>query len=475
MKIALISVNKGDTAPLNLMILAGYLKKYGNFNDIKIFDVNFDNLYEGILEYKPDVIGISAMTVYYGYAVKLAERIKEIMNIPVLIGGNHITTLPTSLKDCFDLGVIGEGEDTFLELIKLYENKKEFNKNDLRKIKGIIFKDNKLIRTEERPLIEDLDKIPIPDYDLVSPKYFTTVVLPNWRRGIPAPIITSRGCPFKCKFCSTSICWKRRTRYHSAEYVVEWIKILKNKYNVDYLYVWDDLFLLNKPRLRKIADLLKKEKIKMAYLVQPRAEVVDEEFCRLLKKMGVSGMQFGFESGNERMLKYLKGESITIGKVKEAVLMCKKYDFLVYGSFIFGSPTETLDEMKDTLKFIDFLIKADVENVWSYVMTPFPGTEIWDIAKERNKVSDDMDWNLLSYQRISNSLLLDEGIDKDEFVKVFLEGRRKLQYFRWKKVKRDLRNNPHVLAWNTLKKPWLAFQMLRGYLNEEVWAIKDEI
>ncbi|MDD5331716.1 MAG: radical SAM protein [Candidatus Nanoarchaeia archaeon] len=476
MKIALISVNKGDTLPLNLIILAGYLKKYGNFNEIKIIDINVDNIYESILRYKPDIIGISSMTVYYGYATKLAKKLKQNINVPILIGGNHISTLPNCLYDCFDIGIIGEGEITTLEVLKLYEQKKKFETKDLQKINGIAFhKDNQIKLTEPRPLIENLDEIPIPDYRLVSKKYFKKVVTPAWKRGITAPMVTSRGCPYTCVFCSTSICWHKRTRFHSPDYVVEYIKMLKQRFNVDFIYVWDDMFLLNKPRIKEIAEKLKKENLKLNYIVHTRVEVVDDEFCKMLKEMGVSGVQFGFESGSERVLKYLKGSSTSIEKIKKAVLTCKKYGFLVYGSFIFGSPTETIEEMKETVSLFDFLIKADIENVWTYIMTPLPGTKIWEIAKERNKVKDEMDWNDLSFQRIENPLLLDEHISREEFKKIFIEGRKKLQYFRWKKIKRDLIHNPHYLILNAIKKPQLLFQIIKGRLNEEVWAIKDEI
>ncbi|MDP6459383.1 MAG: radical SAM protein, partial [Candidatus Hydrothermarchaeota archaeon] len=170
-----------------------------------------------------------------------------------------------------------------------------------------------------------------------------------------------------------------------------------------------------------IAKLFKQEGIsgRVTFHCHPRANLMDDETCRLLKELGVTTINFGFESGSERMLHYLKGGSVTVEDNKRAVILGKKYGFSVVGSLIFGSPGERIDDMRKTLVFIDFFDKNRGDNLWHFVMTPFPGTPIWEIAKERGKVSDDMDWDLLRHQNIDKPLLLDPGVDLEEFKRIF--------------------------------------------------------
>ena len=142
-------------------------------------------------------------------------------------------------------------------------------------------------------------------------------------------------------------------------------------------------------------------------------------------------------------------------------MICKKHGLLIGGSLIFGGPGETLDDMNDTLNLIDFMIDNGVDNVWSFIMTPFPGTEIWEIAKKRKKVYDlDMDWNLLSHQNLNNPLLLDDNISIDDFKKIFLQSRIKQQHFRWKKIKHDVIHNPFLILKGIFKKPEILYGLL---------------
>jgi len=462
MKLALISLScdKRDP-PLGLLSIATYLKEIGNFSDIIIIDKNFDNVFAKILEIKPDIIGISAVTIHYYEAIELAKKIKNCLDIPIIIGGVHISTLPSSLKKCFDIGIVGEGEQTMLELLKLFE-KKGFSKEKLKKINGLTFYDKKrLIITKPREPIKFLDDIPIPDRSFLDKEYFKKIRHYDGSYGVLASIITSRGCPFRCAFCSTSKFWKT-IRYNSAKRIMEEIKYLKEKYNVIRIDGMDDLFTINRPRLKEFAKAFEKENYKDIYFsCTAHAGTIDEELCKLLKRINVKWLGFGFESGSEKMLTYLKNGTLRIEQIKKAIELCDKYNIYVTGSLIFGSPYETIDDMKETLKFIDFAKKyPNVLDIWSFIMTPFPGTEIWEIAKKRGKVSDDMDWRILSHQNFENPLLLDQNINKEEFKKIFLEGRKKLRYFKWKRAKWLLKNDPYWLIKQTLKKPKYATNLL---------------
>jgi len=465
MKIALINLNRyndGDTPPLNLISIATYLNKHLNFCDIKIFDVNFEDVVLSVKLFDPDLIGFTAMTVDYALAIELSKKIKLFKNIPIVIGGVHISTLPISMERSFDMGIIGEGEETMLDIVKLYNKNNKFDNKTLSKVKGIIFRDSegKLIMNKRRDPIYPLDKLPMLDKSLIDKRYMKKKVLPDGGYGILAHLLTSRGCPYKCVFCSTSVFWGNKLRYHSPERIASEILDYIKNYNASYIIIWDDLFAYKKI-IREFRDVFKKYKIKIPLACNLRANLVDDELCLLLKEMGVVRVGFGFESGSDRYLKYLKAGSVTLDDMHKAILICKKHGLFIGGSLIFGGPGETLDDMNDTLKLIDFMIDNGVDNVWSFVMTPFPGTEIWEIAKERGKVNDfQMDWNLLSHQNMNNPLLLDDNISIDDFKKIFLQSRIKQQHFRWNKIKYDIIHHPFSITKNVFKKPEILFGIL---------------
>lgn len=475
---------EGDAVPLGLIYLAGYLKKYKDLTNLKILDLNFDNIQEEIQKFNPDIIGISAMTVDYSTTIKIAKEIKEKRNIPIIVGGPHISTLSSSLNESFDIGVIGEGEETMSELLDVYNKYKKFNNQNLKKIKGIVFHfGGKCITTEIREPIIPLDKIPPLDKTLIHKQYLRKRILHNRKCGVLASLLTSRGCPFNCVFCSTRVLWGNKLRYNSPERVAEEIKDYVKNYDAKYISFWDDLFA-DKQRIKELIKVFKKENINLSKEDRKkvpkkeridvplhcslRVNLVDDELCELIKKLGVVRVGFGFESGSDRYLRYLKKSNTTLEHIHNAIKTCKRHGLLVGGSLIFGGPGETIGDMKDTLKLIDFMIEQDIENVWSYIMTPFPKTEIWEIAKQREKVNEvNMNWDLLSYQNIDNPLLLDDTIDKEEFKKIFWEGREKQRYFKWKRIKYELIHNPFQLFKNTLRKPNLAMKLILKKRTED--------
>jgi len=461
-KLALININinQDPSPPTGLASIATYIEKNINSVEITVIDSNFEDVFKNINEIKPDVIGLSAMTVEYSKAIEIGKKIKKINNAPIIIGGVHISTLPVSLEKIFDLGIIGEGEETMLELVKLYEKKHMFNIEDLEKIKGIVYyAKGKIKTTEARPLIKDLDCIPFPDKKYIHKNYFKKRI--NFdKKLVTYPIMTSRGCPYRCLFCSTSRFWKT-IRFNSAGHVVAEIKDLIKNYKVERITIWDDLFTIKKDRIEKITELLKKEKLlgKVTFECMARVNTITDDICIALKKMGVVFLNFGFESGNKRVLKMLK-QNVSIEQNKEAILLGKKYGFMVFGSLIFGSPTETLEEMDDTIKFIDFAVKNRIDGLWTFVMTPFPGTPIWDIAKERGKVSEHMNWKLLSHQSIKNPLLLDKNIKLNDFKERIFSARRKLNPLRVKQAVKYILADPFNLVKEIVCRPKVILKSL---------------
>ncbi|HIH43705.1 MAG TPA: B12-binding domain-containing radical SAM protein [Candidatus Methanoperedenaceae archaeon] len=444
MKLALVNTVRANLrnsqSPLGLAYIATYLREFMGFNNIRIIDGNTEDILPEIVKFRPDIAGISSMTMAHGYANELASEIKERLGIPLIYGGVHISTLPSSLSRSFDIGVIGEGEETMLELVRSLEEH-EPEKASLEKIKGIVYwKGGQLEYTERRPLIEPLDRIPIPDRDFLSRDYFRPMTSFDGDTHIEGNILTGRGCPYRCRFCSTSVFWDR-VRLHSAQRVCDEIRTLVDGNGVDSILIWDDLFTISKKRTRDIADILKKEGItdRVIFSAQARANLINDDICEILNSMNVKSVGFGFESGSQKVLDYLKCGSVTVEQNKNAILTCKKHGLKVTGSLMFGNPGETLDDMKETLELIDFMGQNGADLIWTFVTKPLPGTEFWEIAKSRGKVSDDMDWTILEQTDDANPLMLDDSISKQEFRKIMEDARsRAFVYFRTGKFKYPL-------------------------------------
>ncbi len=462
LKIALISMQKDAerVPPIGLIYLATYLRDVVGLDNknIKILENNYSEIEDELERFSPNIVGFTSMTVDYGKVIEFAKKIKEKYKIPFILGGVHVSTLPSSLNEVFDIGVLGEGEKTFAELINLYIKKDSFIKKELKKIKGLVFfGNNKLELTPLREPIKDLDELPIPDFRFISKNYFKPEEIPSISdTGIKCYLISSRGCPYRCVFCSTSHFWGKM-RIHSPDYTARIVKKFIDDFGSDYVKVLDDLFTVSPARLKELKESFEKyrilEKIK-AIECQPRANLMTDELCIAMKQMKIKTLNFGFESGSEKMLKWLKNGSVNVEMNRNAILLCKKYGFQAYGSLIYGSPNETIGDMKKTNEFIDFAVANGARYLWSFIATPFPNTLFWDIALERGKVNNNMDWDLLSHHNLENPLLLDETINKAEFKKVFLKGRKKLTKLKIRLIRDFILKNPIKASKMVLTEPF---------------------
>lgn len=423
MRLTLISL-QNKLPPLGLAYIASYLRKYGDFNDIKILTFNYlystentDKVVKKILSESPDIIGFSSVTQDFNIAKKIASKIKSVSDIPIIIGGPHITSLPYTLPKCFDIAVLGEGEKTMLELLKLFE--KGLNKNALKNVKGIAYHHSKKVKINpRRELIQPLDEIPFPARDLLKKDFFSPrwVFGSYWRRG--THMITSRGCPYNCIFCSTSNFWGKPVRFFSPKYVVEEMNELINKYNIESINIYDDLFISNKKRIKKICELMVKYGInkKVELFCMAKSNLLNDEICKILKKMNVKGLSFGFESGSERILRYLKKGTSTVKQNSYAVKLCEKYGIDASPTFMIGIPGEEVEDIKKTLNFIK---KHNLKNYSVYILTPFPGTELWEYAKSKKIVHDNMNWDKLRIDisdDLSNNVVVADKLTKEQII-----------------------------------------------------------
>jgi len=425
MKIALVRPNHRCLSntimpPLGIGYLSSYLKSHGI--ETVVVDALRDRLNEAstldiVLKRKPDVVGITCYTAYYSEAVALSKGIKK-NNIPCIIGGPHPTflTYETLLDSKADFAICGEAEIAITALLK----NNLINNN----IKGVYSLDN--LSSPDLPvvkaeIVEDLDLVPFPDWESMPPDSYPEAPHGFFNRDYPVGIImTTRGCPYSCVFCCSPKFYEQRLRYRSAQNVIQEIKYLYENFKVREIHFFDDNFTFKREHAEQICQLIIDSKLKISWSLPTgiRADKVDEELLRLMKRSGCYYLQLGIESANPQILRNIK-KAETIGRIRKTIKLCDKVSLYTSGSFIFGLPGETKDTIKETIKFATSvpLTKADFP-----LLDVLPGSELWDTLKGRFTPN----WSKLS---LKEPEFIPEGLSKAELLTAQTTAFRKF-YFR---------------------------------------------
>lgn len=363
--------------PLGLGYLASYLRKHINGIHVEIFK-NIKDL----LNFSPDITGLSAMSSNFPAAVSDALLIKKELNRPVFLGGTHISGIPESLPDIFDGGVVGEGEETLRELAELFIKKPKASINDLATINGLVLKiGDKTCKTPNRNLIKPLDLIPFPARDWKDP------VSSSWS-------FTSRGCPYRCSFCYSSLMGST-VRMNTPQYAAEEVfKLSSKKSHHTFL---DDLFCADIDRVEEISEILYNSGLNKRFTVTARADLITKETAKTLEKLGAEYVHLGLESGSGKVLKYLKKDRCSVSINKNALQILSSYGIKPIGTFIIGSPYETQEDLEKTCKFIKETLETGIMADFSFgPLLPFPGTEIWNNAVKEGIIDPNtFDWQSL--------------------------------------------------------------------------------
>jgi len=372
--------------PSGLCYLQASLDKAGYTNSKIVDEDSYEKVKKAIEDYDPDVVGISCLTVYRSSSFKIAKMAKEIKpKVKVILGGPHATFMWEQIMKNFkyvDVIVVGEGEITTVELIKALERDKP-----LKNIKGIVFReDGKIIKTEPRPLIENLDEVPFPSYRNIDFDKYAVAKPPDYyEKERKASIISSRGCIGNCHFCSTTQFWSRRWRARSAKNVVDEIESLYNKYNIRFFVFFDDIFTTNQQRVIDICKEIIKRDLKIRWYAETRVDCVSKEMLEWMKKSGCFLVQFGIESGSTTILKTIN-KKVTMDQIITAVKMVKEVGMQTEPFFMVGNPGETKKTIEETKRLIDIL-KPDALGI--SITRVFPCTQLYELAKEKGMMTDE--------------------------------------------------------------------------------------
>lgn len=390
--------------PLWPAYLAGYLEKQLGGG---LFEFRYARgaMEEEIRFFKPDVVGISSVTQNYNYAIEYA-RVAKKHGRAVIIGGMHITSLPECLTKNMDAGCIGEGEVTFLELMRQYLELGDFRRENLAKINGLVYHDGeKLVTTPDRSVIASLNEIPHPRRSLLGYAH----------RGY---VSTARGCPYDCVFCACTRYWGK-VRYTSAEYIIEEIQeLIENK--VKIIRFSDDNFAANLPRLREVSDLIVERGYnqKVKFSCWSRANDVTAEVVERFKAMNMVSVKMGLESGVQRTLDYLKG-NVTVEDNSRAINLLKDAGIQANGDFIIGAPDETEEEILQTY---DFIRDSHIDYFDVNIFSPLPGTPVWEYAMKKHPLGAEVDWNRFNFKfnlDKTSAIVLSNTLSYDQLCRLY--------------------------------------------------------
>jgi anaerobic magnesium-protoporphyrin IX monomethyl ester cyclase len=376
----------GLVAPtLGIAYIAAVLEENGV--DVKIIDgsaleMSWEELEKEIPKYSPDIIAVTAVTPAIDQGLRAAKIGKKVCpDAYVVLGGYHPTfTYNEVLKNDFvDIVVCGEGEYTMLELAETIESG-----GDLRKVKGIATKD---FKTSPRPIIENLDEIPFPARHLLPMDKYKIL---NSKLPV-GTLISGRGCPFQCSFCSSAAMHGHKLRLRSAENIVDEMEHLINDHDADMIAFMDDTFTVNKRRVEEICTIMKERDLDVYWGCTARVDTLSRDILEKMKDAGCITLFVGVESADQQQLDDLNKQT-TIERIKKTFELTRELDVRTIASAVLGMPGDTRQSIRNT---IDFVKKLDPSYAIFSLATPYPGTRFYMKAKEENLIKIN-DWSKYS-------------------------------------------------------------------------------
>jgi anaerobic magnesium-protoporphyrin IX monomethyl ester cyclase len=381
MRVLLLStphpLEESPLPPLSLSYLASVLIQEGievRILDFLVTRYSPKKLRRELEEYKPQLVGATCVTLNYPIARRMLKVCKDFdPHIFTIIGGPHVTfALEQTLLQSpwVDAVVIGEGERTLVELAKVVGEGK-----DIHHVNGIAFADGDTVtKTTPKAQVEDLDRLPLPARELLPIARYHAL-------GTPCTVITSRGCPYSCIFCSGRRMFGPKVRFRSPRLVVDEIEQLQRDFGFAKINIVDDTFTLNHHHTRAVCEEMLRRKLKMKWSVFARVDRISEDLAQLMNRAGCEWMLFGIESADEGILKTIK-KGFTPDDVRRGVKIAAEAGINVFNSFILGLPGESLDTAHRSLAFGDELYHKYGAKYGFHMLAPLPGTEIYERAED---------------------------------------------------------------------------------------------
>lgn len=406
--------------PLGIAYMAGVLQE--NNIDVEILDasaedMDFKDVEKELLKRKPDLVALTALTPTIGRALETAQVVKETLpDSIVVMGGYHPTFnfIETLEDENVDIVIRGEGEYIMLNLVQALENQ-----SSLHDVKGIVFEDKnskEIVVNPEAPLIQDLDELPFPALNLLPMKKYRLLDMDTHM----TTMITTRGCPMQCSFCSSAAMHGKKIRERSVENIVDEIEYLNTNYDIDTIAFMDDTFTLKKRKVMAICDEILKKNIEIMWGCTSRVDTLDEKLLKKMKEAGCITIFIGVESADQQQLDNMC-KNTTIAKIENAFKIAHKLKIRTIASVALGMPGDTKEIMNKTVKFVH---KLKPNYAIYSLATPYPGTRFYKEAFEKNliKIKDWSKYTLITpiLETIDCSLNDMRKIQAKAFMKFYL-------------------------------------------------------
>ena len=379
----------------------GWNREKPESNNLMTYGLDFQDLKELIRDFRPDVVGVSCLfSMQYKNAHKVCEIVKNLdKNIFTIMGGAHPTAVPRqTLEDLnVDAVILGEGEYSTKELLDTLRKSE-----DISRIDGLAFRYNgETIINPKTKFITDLDQIPFPARHLLPMDKYFKINLPHGvssRYSPNTPVITSRGCPANCVFCSIHSLWGYKYRARSVENIISELKLLKSKYHVREIQFEDDNLTFDRKRAAELFDRMIGEELGLAWTTPNGVAMwsMDKELLFKMKQSGCYRLCLAVESGDQKVLTEIIRKPLDLGKVKELMYWINFYKFETDVFFVVGFPQENKEQLLNTFRFARRL-KAD--NVTFFIATPYPGTELYETCLKEGLLPHDFSLSNLGVKK----------------------------------------------------------------------------
>jgi len=381
----------GAWPPLGILYLAAVLEEGGV--EVSVLDqaakgLTIKETVNWIKAENPDILGFSTFASSGRMAALISNEVKkENPNVTVVFGNYYATFNPERILKKYpsvDIIVRGEGEHTVIDLVDCFENKRR-----LKDILGISFRNgNEVVSTADRPLIKDLDCLPFPDRALIDEDYHSVIAGANVAPKKFTSLVSSRGCVYRCRFCSCAQFARNRWRPRSVKNTLEELNFLASEGYKQFIFV-DDNFTTNPKNVIKLCREMRKEKLDMEWVCEGRVDNASYEMFWEIAKAGCKIFYFGIESANQRILDYYN-KRITPEQSKNAVKTAREAGAdVIVGSFIVGAPDETREEIQNTIKFAN---RIPIDLPQFNILGVFPGTDLWNECEAKGLLRDGDCW-----------------------------------------------------------------------------------